>query len=185
MNVIFAASLFDSPWMVAALIVGSALVNWLSKRRQEKQAGKPSGNDEPPPRSDQPSGEISLEETLRRLMGEDPLAPQTAPPPIPDWEEEAPFQPARETVPALRPPPIAMPHAGITTTAAREHLEQAVRRFEQLNELGRHPATVVRHGRGHRLPGSRRVASRWRDPQSARRAFVASIVFAPPKSLEP
>lgn len=195
-NALFAVGLFDNPWVVAVIVIVGALANWLSKRRQEKQAGQPPEGDEPSPSSGKPPGEFSLEETLRRLMGEEPPAPRPAPPPIPgaaqgelppapDWEEEEPLQPVSPTVPPMRPPLIAVSQASVTTTAVSEQQEQAARRFEQLNEQGRHPATVVGHGRGHRSRAARRAASLWRDPRSARQAFVASMVFAPPKSLEP
>ena len=66
----------------------------------------------------------------RRLMKR-PVHRQSKPPRLhghtPPWRERAPL--------ALRP--------------ANRH-EEAVRRFEQLNEQGRHPATVVNTGRGRR-----------------------------------
>ena len=196
MNTLFAAGLFDNPWLVAVIVIVGALANWLSKRRQEKQAGPPTEGDEPSPTSGKPPGEFNLEETLRRLMGEEPPAPLSAPPPIPraaqgelppvpDWPEEEPFQPERQDVPPLRPPPIAVEPASITTTTVSRQQEQAARRFEQLNEQGRHPPTVVGQGHRYRSPAGKRAASLWRDPRSARRAFVASLVFGPPKGLEP
>jgi hypothetical protein len=187
MNVFFAAGLFDNPWVVALIVIGGALANWLAKRRQEKQAERPVEGDEPSPSSGKPPGEFNLEETLRRLMGEEPPAPPPIPraapgevPPVRDWQEEEPFQPLSQTVPTLRPPLIAVAHA----SAASEQQAEAARRFEQLNEQGRHPATVVGHPHGDRSRAARRTASRWRDPRSVRQAFVASMVFAPPKSLE-
>ena len=68
--------------------------------------------------------------------------------------------------------------------ASREEA-QAAQRFEQLNERGRHPATVVSHTRQRPVRSGARGTSRWRDVRSVRRAFVASLVFAPPKSFEP
>jgi hypothetical protein len=195
MTALFAAGLYDNPWVIVAIFIFGALINWLSKRRQEKQAGHPVEGDEPSPSSGKPQETFSLEETLRRLMGEEPPAPVPAPPTIPgaadrdlspveDWQEEEPFQPTRETVRALRPPPI-VGQPSIITTAASEQLEQAARRFEQLNDQGRHPATVVRHWRRNSSGAARQTASRWRDRRSARQAFIGSIVFGPPKSLEP
>ena len=194
MNPLFASGLFDSPWLVAIIVIVGAISNWLTKRRQEKQAEQPHKGDEPAPAASKPPSGFNLEEALRRLMGEEPPEPARAPPripraaqdelpPVPAWQEEEPFQPAVQTVPPLRPPPIAVAQASITTTAASE--QQAARRFEQLNEQGRHPATVVGRGRGNRSRAGKRAASLWRDPRSARQAFVGSIVFAPPRSLEP
>ncbi len=81
MNPLFAAGLFDNPWIVAVIVIVGALVNWLSKRRQEKSAGPPPGGDEPSPSAGKAPGEFNLEEALRRLMGEappPPLLPRTA-----------------------------------------------------------------------------------------------------------
>ncbi len=190
MNTMFAAGLFDNPWIVGVLLLVGAVVNWLAKRRQQK-AAEQSEVEGASSAADKPPGKFDLEEALRQLMGEEPAAPRPermpVPPPLPaaraglppvlDWEQAEEFHAATaQTVPGLRP----APRLGVS-----EQQKQADRRFEQLNDQGRHPATVVRHERGHRPSGGRRVATRWRDPQSARHAFVASVVFAPPKSLEP
>ena len=191
MNPLFASGLFDSPWMVAIIIIVGAISNWVTKRRQEKQAEQPPEGDEPAPTASKPTGGLNLEETLRRLMGEEP-AP--APPRIPraaqvelppvavaqarSIEREFDHYP-------LRPPPVVVAQASNTTIAASEQQVQAARRFEQLNEQGRHPATVLGRGRENRSRAGKRAASLWSDPRSARHAFVGSIVFAPPKSLEP
>ena len=64
-------------------------------------------------------------------------------------------------------------------------MEQAEQRFEQLTEQVKHPAKVVTHTRQRPVRAGARGTSRWRDVRSVRRAFVASLVFAPPKSFEP
>lgn len=199
MNTLFAAGLFDSPWIVAALIVGSALVNWLSKRRQEKQeAGKPPEGEEPSPRSGPPPGEFDLEEILRRLTGEKPppapplipRPPQRELPPVQaGWAEEPQppertRQPAGHTVPDLRPF-VAAAQAGVMSPATSQQVEQAEQRFEQLSQVAEHPATVVSHLRQRPSRPVSRGRSRWHNPRSVRQAFVASLVFAPPKSFEP
>jgi hypothetical protein len=195
-NALFAAGVFDNPWVVAVIIIVGALANWLAKRRQEKQAESLSEDDEAPAPSGKPAGEINLEDVFRRLMGEEPPASRPAPPPMPashpselrprpEWQEDEPIQPVRQNVPPVRPPLIGGSQPSVTTTAVSEQLEQATRRFDELSEQGRHPATVTHLRHGHRLRGTRRTASRWRDPRSARQAFVAAMVFAPPKSLEP
>jgi hypothetical protein len=212
MNLLFAAGLFDQPWLVLVFLIVGVISNWLMKRRQEKEAGpQPEGN-EPPP-SSKPPGEFNLEETLRRLMGEEPPSRPPSPPPIPraaqgesppvqDWPdpeqlqseqtwrkqaeegEEEIRQPATQAAPPLRPPPLVA--AERTSTMTSEASEQTARRFEQLNEQGRHPATVVGGaGRERRLHAGTRSDSPWRNRRSLRRAFVASLVFAPPKGLEP
>ena len=201
MNALLVAGLFDSPWVIAAIVIGSALANWLAKRRQEKQARRQSEADEPAPSSSKPAGEFNLEETLRRLMGEEP-PPPAAPPLIPrpaqhelppaqqTWSEKLPLRPeparppANPGVPGLRPP-IVLPQVSRAARATSKQDAQAALRFEQLNEQGRHPATVVSHTRPRPSRLGLRGASRWRDSRSVRRAFVASLIFAPPKSFEP
>ncbi len=202
MNALFAAGLFDSPWVIAAIVIGGAIANWLAKRRQEKQARNHPTGESPPPAASTPPGEFNLEETLRRLMGEEPPAPTPAPPPLitrstrrdlppvqtateikplpPEWMQ----QPARPASPVLRPP-IAVATVSMLAREARLADAQAVQRFEQLNEQGRHPAKVVTHTRQRAGSSSTRGMSRWRDVRSVRRAFVTSLVFAPPKSFEP
>jgi len=183
MNVLFAAGPFDNPWIVAVLLIVGALVNWLTKRRAKKQAEQPQG-DEPSAASGKPAGELDLEAALRRLMGIEPPAPVPAPPPLPgaardelppgpDWQEGEPYQKPAPTVPTSLPPPVPLSQAAFTGAAAGEQLQGPVR----------HPATVVGHARRHHSRAAGRT--RWRDPRSARRAFVAAVVFAPPKSLEP
>ena len=201
MNAFFAAGLFDSPWVIVAFIVISGIANWLSKRRQQKQAEPPPKRDETSPSAGQPSGEFDLEEVLRRLMGEEALPKSPVPPrlprasrsevpPIQTWPEVAPLSPelarpsALPAVPVFRPA-SAFPLASVTARSTSKEVEQAERRFEQLSKQGRHPATVVTHKHQAVSRSGRRRAGSWRDPRSLRHAFVASLVFAPPKSFEP
>ncbi len=193
-SVLFGASLFDSPWVVAVLIIGSALTSWLSKRRQQKQAERPSEGGEPPLSPVKPPGEFNLEETLRRLMGEESPPRVPGPPPLPrtlqsdrtptpEWSYEEVLQPAEPAPPTVRQP-SALARVSVAVRENSQLEEQAALRFEQLNEQGRHPAVVVNHAGQHLSRSGPRVATRWRDSRSVRQAFVASIVLAPPKSLE-
>jgi len=208
MNTQFAAGIFDNPWLVAIFVIVGLISNWLMKRRQEKESGEQRPEGEPPPMTDKPKG-FDLEAALRRLLDEEaPVKPPTPPPIIPrsspvepsstsDWQDEVFVQPERNWMEEARaeareaatqtPPPL--PSASVVTTRARitiikpsEEQAQAARRFAQLNERGRHPASVVHaHGR-HSRAGTRLAA--WRDPRNARQAFVASLVFGPPKGME-
>jgi len=198
MNTLFAASLFDNPWLLALIVIGGAIANWLSKRRQEKQAGgKLPGAAPPPP--NKPSGEVSLEEMLRRLLGGEPQEPptpppmprttQAQPPPIDTWMEEEARRQDREwsgedteeeiqTVPAARPPRIAGTGSPVARTVVGEPAVQAAVSLTAISEQDHPPVARVEHRRAGRR------AAFWRNPNNARRAFVASVVFAPPKGLQ-
>lgn len=197
MHPIFAVSIFDSPWIIVAIVLVSIISNWLSKRREAKEAEKKThGNQPPPVSSGQPAQDFDLEETLRRLMGEEPPPKAPAPPPLPPanrrevppepvWDEGEPARPSWQTPPPIRLPPLPAAPPRFTAPVVGEQQREAARRFEQLNEQGRHPATVVGHGHKSSSASASRLASKWRHPRKARQAFVASIVFAPPKGLEP
>jgi hypothetical protein len=206
MNTLFANGLFDSPWLIAIFLIVGAISNWLMKRRQEKEADdRPEGK--PPPLPDKPEGEFNLEEALRRLLGGEPqpppapppLIPRTTPakpPPIEDWTEEEGLRPEptwpeevrdhrNQTAPAVRLPPIAGRVPPVASTVAAEAAAQAPARLAAISEMGNRPAAGVEQGQAHgrRARASRR-ATFWRDPRNARQAFVASVIFAPPKGLQ-
>lgn len=214
MNTFVAASLFDSPWVILVIVLGGALSQWLMKRRQRNQADKRQDGDEPVPTvgAHEPSQrQLDLQEALRQLLGGEPPPRAPQPPPIPPvmrdaqpaegWSDEEQFQPepawmdeAQETYEAARPPAIqtaapsrphpALARASATAIKTSEQNEEAVRRFEQLNEQGRHPATVVNAGRGRRSRAGARAVALVRDARTVRQAFVASLVFGPPKAFE-
>lgn len=187
----FAAGLFDNPLLIVVIVLVSALANWLSKRREGKPTNGPADRAEPKPAPGKPAGEFNLEETLRRLLGEAPPAPVAPPPPPPPLPREPqarmrPVRVRREEKPRESVPPVppglplsrAVARASVEVDTAGKESEQAARRFEHWNQEGRRIARVVRRRSGTRS------AARWRDPRSARQAFVASLVFAPPKGLE-
>jgi hypothetical protein len=215
MNTLFAASLFDNPWVLVVIVLVGALSQWLMKRRQANQADNRPAGDEPLPSPGQPQErsprEMDLQEALRQLLGGEPPPRAPQPPPIPPvmreaqpaegWSDEERFQPEQawmdepqETYEAARPPaiqtaPPSRPHsalarASVTALQTSERHEQAIRRFEQLNEQGRHPATVVNAGRGRRSREGTRGIGLLRDHRTVRQAFVASLVFGPPKAFE-
>lgn len=211
MNTLFAANLFDGPWLLALIVIVSALANWLSKRRQEKEADEHTET-EPPPLPNQPKGEFDLEEAMRRLLGEEtpprqpvppPIIPRTAPdrpPAEADWQDAEDFQPepawreevqerraeARETTvqlpPLIRSTPVVPARADVPIRSPGVEQARAAHRLATLTEAGARPATVV-HGGARRLRAGARAAY-WRNPRNAREAFVASLVFGPPKGLE-
>ena len=215
MNTLFAASLFDSPWVILVIVLGGALSQWLMKRRQRNEAENRPDGDESLPSPGKPQErsprELDLQEALRALLGGEPPPRAPQPPPIPpvmrdaqaaeDWSDEEQFQPeqtwrdeAQEAYEAARPPAIqtappsrahlALARANATRIEASERQEKAARRFEQLNEQGRHPAIVVNTGRGRRSREGTRAVALVRDARTVRQAFVASLVFDSPKAFE-
>ncbi|MBI4327809.1 MAG: hypothetical protein HY674_21465 [Chloroflexi bacterium] len=215
MNTFFAASLFDSPWVILVVVLAGALSQWLMKRRQRNQADSRTDGDEPLPSPGQPQDrsprELDLQEALRQLLGGEPPPRAPQPPGIPPdlrdaqpaeaWSDEEPFQPeqawmeeAQETYEAARPPaiqtaPPPRPHptlarASVTRTEVSDRREQAAQRFEPLDEQERLPATVVNTGRRRRSRAGVRAIALVRNARTVRQAFVASLVFGPPKALE-
>jgi hypothetical protein len=190
---IIAAGLFDSPWVLIALVVASGIANWLSKRRAEK-------NGELPPSDQQPSAPPPVappdwEERLRRMLGEDlPPAsppPTAAPPPIirpvtPPRSAPPLLRPARQPMPPAppqRPPPVEIVPVIVPQTVkeASAEIEETVRRYE-LQEAA---AKAALHHSIARAPRrATGLKTSLRQPQAARQGFVASLVFGPPKGLE-
>jgi len=172
---LLAAGLFDSPWVILLVILGTPLINWLTKKREEaRQQQAPADK-----QAGSPEDRAAMAEILRQLMGEPP-AQAPSPPPLPTWDEDEDgvFPKVRQTAPPALPPPPG------SLQAITRQRELANLRFKQLQEQGRNPAVAVGHGQG-RLPNrGKRGASPWHDRKKARQAFVASIVFAPPKGLE-
>lgn len=178
---IIAAGLFDSPWVIIAIVVASGIANWLSKRRAEK-------NGELPPSDQQPSASASAEpadweERLRRMLGED--APPAAPPPVirPPGSVPPLLRPAQQPAPLRRPPPVeVVPVSGPQTVRkVSAEIEETVRRYEQREAVVLPAVRPVVARAPRRATG---LKASLRQPQAARRAFAASLVFGPPKGLE-
>ena len=153
-----------------------------------------------------------LQEVLRQLLGGEPPPQAPLPPPIPralrdgepsdGWSDEEQVEAegrwtgetqeayeearpaAREIAEPSRQHAIALAQTNANRIEADERQEKDARRFAQLIEQGEHPATVVSTERGRRSRAGARGVSLWRDPRTVRRAFVASLVFAPPKAFE-
>lgn len=189
---IIAAGLFDSPWVIIAVVIASGIANWLSKRRAEKNGELPPSDQQPsaPP----PAGPPDWEERLRRMLGEDvPTAtppPTAAPPPIirPATPRSAPplLRPARQTAPPAsppRPPPVEIVPLIVPQTVkeASAEIEETGRRYE-LQEAAAKAALLQSIARAPRRTNGLKV--RLQQPQAARQAFVASLVLGLPKGLE-
>ena len=214
MNSFAAANLFENPLVLLAILLLGALSSWLMKRRQRNEADNRRDGDELPPspgaqgRSER---EPDMQEILRRLLGGEPPPRAPLPPPIPpvmrdvqpseDWSDEEQFEPqrtwvnepqeadqearqlAQQTAEQSRQR-TALAQASATRIEARERHEKSARRFAHLIEQGEHPPTVASTARGRRSRAGTRGVSLWRDPRTVRRAFVASLIFAPPKAFE-
>lgn len=176
MNAFFAASLFDNPLVIAAIVIGSMIVNWMSQRRKAAEADEPPIEHRPPPAARKPAGDFDLQETIRQLLGE-PTAPrQSTPPPI--YPSAAKLPPPRlaefseETV-----PPISASRMSSASLAAY-----------QASESADEPSKInLAHNPAQAQTGRRRIHPRtnqWRDRKHARNAFVSSLIFGPPKGLE-
>jgi len=188
------AGLLDGPWVIIAIVVVGALTNWLNKRREEKAAGeKPKDGAAPAP------APVDWEERLRRLLGEE-LVPPTPRPPQPTQPAPPLRRPTAQTTttatrppilrPAdrrptspLRPPPVEVAPVMVSTTANQVYSDVAetVRRFEQMDPAVMTPVRPIGARENRR---SSALGASLRQPQLARQAFVASLVFGPPKALE-
>lgn len=214
MNTFFAASLIDNQWVLVVTVLVGALSQWLMKRRQTSQAENPPTGEEAPPspqEQDRSLRELDLQEALRQMLGGDTPPLERHPPPSPPAMRK--LQPAgggpdeeqfrdqytwadeqRQNFEPEPPPPIqtgapsqSHPALGLEnpTRVERGQLnEEAVRRFEELSEQGRHPATVINTARGRRSQASAQGVALMRNARTIRSAFVTTIVFGPPKAFE-
>lgn len=189
---IIAAGLFDSPWVIIAIVVASGIANWLSKRRAEKNGELPPSDQQP---SAPPSPPADWEERLRRMLGEDiPTAtppPTAAPPPIirpatPTRSAPPLLRPARQAAPPVaprRPPPVEVVPLIVPQTVkeASAEIEETGRRYELQEAAARAALRQAATRAPRRTTG---LTASLRQPQAARQGFVASLVFGPPKGLE-
>ena len=212
MNFFVAANLFENPWVLLIIVVVGTLSSWLMKRRQSKESdGRPEDDERSPSTSQgRADRELDIEEVLRRILGGEPPPRAPLPPPIPavlrdgqssedrsdekqfalergwaDEDEASPPAATQQVEQALeaRRQHAAQAQASVIRIEASERKEKAARRFEQLNEQGKHPAVAsTAHEHGSRT-GAQAVAL-VRDARTVRHAFIASLVFGPPKAFE-
>ncbi len=203
MNTFATGNLFDNPLVVLTILAAGAIASWLMKRRQERAARRSQGDGSPEAEAQRPSQrELDLQDALRELLGGEPSPRAPQPPPLapvqsgaqpPDvWFGDEPFERDRtwmeepQAIPeAVRPPPIR--------TAPPPHRE-SVRQVRPVVPAARAPgllpgpatrATVVVTAQRKRSSrtGARAVAL-VRDARTVRQAFLASLVFGPPKAFE-
>ena len=212
MNLFAAGNLFENPLVLVLIVVLWTLASWLMKRRQSKEAdsGPEGGEGAPSTSQGRAERKLDMEEVLRQLLGGEPSPRVPPPPPIPavlrdgqssedpsdekqfalerGWADENEASPPAATQQVEQAPEALRQHAAQAQAsailiAASERHEKAARRFEQLNEQGKHPAVAsTAHEHGSRT-GLRAVAL-VRDARTVRHAFIASLVFGPPKAFE-
>lgn len=194
-----ASGIFDHPLVVLAILAAGAIIQWLTHKRQAEEARRQSESEQAgTPRP--PAEETALERKLRELLGE-PAPPANPAPPVlrreqgepprdSSWEWEsaaesqAPTRPYSEPASSadyrLAPPPIALQSSGtrMVLMAPREA-------GQNLEILKSRPSSGMLSHRSRRRGGSESHMWLWRNKKNARRAFVASLVFGPPKGLEP
>jgi hypothetical protein len=192
MNLFFAAGIFENPWVIAVILIGSALANWLAQRSQHKKEElEKQGRSDTPDAPGKPSGDFDMEETLRRLLGEKPgppaappSIPRAMPPPIksPGTEDDETYV---QLPPVLAHPPIVPVSPAAKAIAPARLMEAAARQYEAQGAPAGRTAVVVGRGPARHSRAQTRPGWNWSSPGSARQAFVASLVFSPPKGLEP
>jgi hypothetical protein len=178
----FIAGLFDSPWVVIAILVASGIANWLAQRRAQKadENSAPDSETAPPPAT--PGWQEKLRELLEEAQTQSqprPNPPAGGPPPLlrrttpPEVVIVPPVIPHREsyTASSFRPPPVAI--AAPRDSDYRDLRGPGSKSVRPVLA----PARVAIHPRG-------KLQVALRHPDTARQAFVASLVFGPPKGLE-
>lgn len=209
MNTLAAANPFENPLVLAAIAVVWVIANLLMKRRQRSEADNQPAPDDmqtPPDAKEKPERLPDLREVLGQLLGGEP-SPQAPPPPtraLRDGErsprssdeeqeerwtdetseayEESPL-PARETAEPPKPEQVLAQASAARIESPKTPEEEARRVVRLVEQVGRRPAAAS-CARGRLSRTGARANSPWRDPRAARRAFVASLLFAPPKAFE-
>ena len=210
MNSIVAASLFENPLVLVAIVLLGALFNWLMKRRQAGALASSDESKSPPTRGqrERPDRQPDLQDILRQLLrGEPP--PAVTPPLIPHAaRDEQTFEGDEEELhreqvwpgeleEAAAGLPQSLPQTAehsrrhtveVSATATRiaggNRLENAIRRAVTFGGKAEHPVGAIHATRRRHSSADKRAVRLWHDRQTVRRAFVASLVFAPPKGLE-
>jgi len=173
------ADISDSPWVILMVLLGGPLINWLTKRREEAKEQQQQSESKKSGRAEE---RAAMAELLRQLMGEPP-AKAPVPPPLPAWEDE---DEDELMVPSNRrtSPPALPSTRGSTVQAINRERELAKQRVKQLREEQPHLAGGDGYSKGRGATKGKHKVSPWRDRKKARQAFVASLIFAPPKGLE-
>lgn len=199
--------------LVAASAISSWVQNW-RKRTAEKSRGEHPAPPPRPRESlpEQPSMEEILRRLLGGEPPVETPAPPASPPPLAgtrrgelpplvgsredqpepemSWREETQLppsppraKPAMESVPRRTSKPPAMPAAKPAAAPMHPSSGSSIPHLERLGVPPPHSTVITRGHRRRSSVGDRAIAQ-VRNPRAVRQAFVASLVFGPPKSLE-
>jgi hypothetical protein len=159
-----------------------------------------------PPTAPRPTLESTIERELKRLLGEElpPEAP-VAPPPLTPGVHRIPQAPpphlspsgGRQLTKDVAPPPLSQPASVVATAAvlptalasygrAQQLHESVAERLRQVEQQTRHHgvrAALPPAGAAPAAPSLLRHLAR--NPAAARQAFIGSLIWGPPKGLEP
>jgi hypothetical protein len=197
---------------IAALVGLSVLSSWMKKRSETEQAeewpeeknASPTRTPPvrqrstlaPPPSQPRPAKALNWEEELRRLLEGDTAPP---PPPPPIVIQEIRPEPVQEIAPVV-PAPMHRAIAAETEeegpqgilaslTDSRKAYERALRIQDETSRHLKHAAASARVApvvmqRTTLAPDIQDMVRNLHAPSQARRAFIASLIFNPPKALE-
>jgi hypothetical protein len=207
MNSIVAANLFENPLVLATIVLVGALANWLVKRRGKAGAVvSPNERESPLPTGERghPTRQPDLQDILRQLLGGEPPVMAPSPPPVPRISrddqtpaverDEEPFHSEQMMPDESQKPPERLlqqrKQAAEQSSALAPRIEADDRHVNAVNGVvpfdrqAKYPIRAM--GADHRRHSSanKRPVRLWHDGRTVRRAFVASLIFAPPKGLE-
>jgi hypothetical protein len=208
MNTTLASLPIDTNTLIVLVIaIVSGISSWLEKRRKDAAAEKARNLSKPPQTAPRETAAEppDMEEILRRLLGgESPPAPPAPPVLLPGeelvrrepvvasreetdstaWHEE----PAQPAAPVPPPPVVRRPHMTPQPALAalpRLALPSLPQPRKSFTLAGKPVAVAISTAPRRRRPlEAQRAVDQLRDRRAARTAFVASLIFAPPKSLD-
>lgn len=195
------------------VVIITAISSWMQKRAQDREAATRNlrRGPQPPPRiRDQrsdanrpsrpvphPAKETDWSAELRRLLDGD-FNPHPLPPVLPEPVRTA----EARTIIQARPTPVPRPappthettkelesarlvEASTAYKKAQHLQEDASSRLEKVVEQAK--LRTVKEASAHHVLPSREISSALslvRSPETTRQAFIASLIFGPPKALE-
>lgn len=206
MNPTLASLPIDTNTLILIVVaIVSGLSGWLEKRRKAAASEKAPGEGKPPPPAPREASPapVNMEELLRRMLGEEARPSEDAPEPVqtvgqPPREEPVVVtraQPPEPVVkrgimvppspqPSMKPPDFTSGRGTLPALGFEKWSEKPILRPGLASAAARSAAAAPSMNRIRRSPEAARAVALVRNPRAARTAFIASLVFGPPKSLE-